>query len=166
MAIELTNVDVNPPLLEQQYQTQVQQTFTQQITEGTTIITTINGGGGGNANGPNVTLTGGVTGYQFQGGGSTLTMVVSDAAVVRAAISAAKSGVNSDITAFTALTGNTGISPWSGSANGGPFATFSGTASVGYVQAELQATMDAVQDATEFLMALTAALLAWGGVET
>lgn len=132
----------------------------------TTVVTTINGGGGGQATGPAITVTSTWNGVNFTASAGTLTLEVLNAANARADISAAKSGSNSDITDFTALTGNTGVHPWTGTANGGPFATYSGTASVGYVQAELQGVMDTLRDTTQFLMFLTAALLAWGGVET
>jgi hypothetical protein len=135
------------------------------ITGDVTVITTINGNSG-QATGPTITLTGGSTGYEFVASAGTVVLAVSNAATVRSSISAAKSGSNGDITDFTGLTGNTGVNPWTGTANGGPFATYSGTASAGYVQSELQGAMDAIRDATQFLMFLTAALLAWGGVET
>lgn len=167
MAYDYTNIDVDPPLLEQQYSATTTQTFAQPvIPEGTTVVTTINGGGGGHANGPNVTLSGGVTGYDFSGSGSTITLAVSNAATVRASISAAKSGSNSDITDFTGLTGNTGFNAWTGTPDQASHTTFSGTASVGYVQAELQAVMDSLEQATGLIMALLTALLANGVIET
>lgn len=167
MAYDYTNIDVDPPLLEQQYSATVTQTFAQPvIPEGTTVVTTINAGGGGHANGPNVTFSGGATGYDFSGAGSTITLAVSNATTVRTSISAAKSGVNADITQFTGLVGNTGFNAWTGTPDQASHATFSGTASVGYVQAELQAVMDSLEQATGLIMALLTALLANGVIET
>ena len=161
-----TNIDTNYPLIYQQYSPPVVSTTTfSSVGDSTTVVTTINGNSG-QATGPVITLSGGSTGYEFDASMGSIVLSVGNAATVRSSISAAKSGANSDITSFTALTGNTGVSPWTGTANGGPFATYSGTASAGYVQAELQGAMDALRDATQFLMFLTAALLAWGGVET
>jgi hypothetical protein len=131
----------------------------------TTIVTTINGNSG-SATGPAITLSGGSTGYVFNASVGSITLAVSNATTVRTSISAAKSGANSDITSFTALTGNTGVSPWTGTASGSGHATYSGTASAAYVQAELQGVMDKLQQTTEFLMFLVAALLAPGVVET
>lgn len=134
------------------------------ITGGTAPVTTINGNSG-IANGPVVTLTGGVTGYSFTGAGSTLTLTVANAATVRTAISAAKSGTNADITNFTGLNSNTGFAAWTGGSDGSTHATFSGTASVAYVQAELQAVMDSLKQATEFIKKLVDAGLATGTIE-
>ena len=154
-----------------------QPTVTTNITGNTTIITTINGNSGAGASGPTITFTGGTTGLDFDASGNTIaltgTLVIANggtgsttAAGARTNLSAAKSGVNSDITAFTALTGNTGVNPWTGTASGSGHATYSGTASAAYVQAELQGVMDKLQETTEFLMFLVAALLAPGIVET
>lgn len=92
------NIDIDPGLQYEQYQIQqVSQTTTN--IEGTTVspVTTINGNSG-NVGGPSVTVSGGVTGYTFVGSGNSLTLTVSNAATIRSAISAAKSGVNTDIT--------------------------------------------------------------------
>jgi hypothetical protein len=136
------------------------------ITGNVTVVTTINGGGGGQATGPAITLGSNWNGVNFVASSGSVNLDILNAANARADLGAAKSGSNDDITDFTALTGNTGVNPWTGTASGGPFATYSGTASAGYVQAELQDVMDKLQETTEFLMFLTAALLAWGGVET
>jgi hypothetical protein len=74
--------------------------------------------------------------------------------------------VNADITQFTGLAGNTGFNVWTGTPDQASHATYSGTASVGYVQAELQGVMDSLQQATGLIMALLTALLANGVVET
>lgn len=143
-----------------------QPTITTNVIEGdTTIITTINGNSG-QATGPAITLSGGSTGYEFNATAGTVTLAVDNAATVRSSISAAKSGVNADITQFTGLTGNTGFNAWTGTPDQASHATFSGTASAGYVQAELQAVMDSLQQATGLIMALLTALLANGVVET
>ncbi len=124
-----------------------------------TVVTTING-----ASGPVINITAAPsTGYEFNG----VVLQVANAATVRTSISAAKSGVNSDITSFTALTGNTGVNPWTGTPNGASQTTYPATvASAAYVQAEMQGLMDKMQDVTEFLMFLVAALLASGVAET
>jgi len=132
----------------------------------TTVINTINGNSG-QATGPTITLSGGATGYEFIAGMGLVTLAVANAATVRASISAAQSGTNSDITSFTALTGNGSVNPWTGTPNGSAQSTYPATvASVGYVQAEMQGLMDKMQDVTEFMMFLVAALLAPGIVET
>jgi hypothetical protein len=132
---------------------------------GASPVTTINGNSG-QVVGPSITISGGSTGYDFQGSSGTLSLVVGNAATVRSSISAAKSGVNADISQFTGLTGNTGFNAWTGTPDQTSHATFSGTASVGYVQAELQAVMDSLQQATGLIMALLTALLANGVIET
>lgn len=164
----LTNVDIDPPLLEQQYQIAPQTTSISNFSgDVTTIITTINGGGGGHASGPNVTFTGGTTGYSFVGSGNSITLTVANAATVRASISAAKSGSNADITDFTGLTGNTGFGADTGVADKTSHATYpSTTASAIYTQAELQGVMDKLKEVTEEAKAIKDALLAWGGLET
>lgn len=67
------------------------------ITGDTTIITTINGNSG-QATGPAITISGGATGYEFVAAAGTITLTVNNAATVRSSISAAKSGINTDIT--------------------------------------------------------------------
>ena len=129
--------------------------------DSTTIVTTINGAGG-----PNINFVSSI-GYEFTGGpGGNVVMSVSNATLARTSISAAKSGVNDDISQFTGLTGNTGFNAWTGTPNQASHPTYSGTASVGYVQAELQGVMDSLQQATGLIMALLTALLANGVVET
>jgi hypothetical protein len=178
MAYDLYNADTDPNLIYYNYATTlVQPAITTNITGATTIITTINGGGGGQASGPNVTFGGGTTGLNFIASGSTIslegTLVVANggtgavtAAGARANLSAAASGANSDITTFTALTGSGGWAQWTGTPDKTAHATFSGTASVAYVQAEMQAVMDSLQEVTEGFMALLATLFAWGGAKT
>jgi hypothetical protein len=137
-----------------------------------TIINTINGRGGSN-----VTFSGGSTGLNFGGTGASFilegTLVIANGgtgattpAGARANLSAAASGANSDITTFTALTGSGGWAQWTGTPDKTAHATFSGTASVAYVQAEMQAVMDSLQEVTEGFMALLATLFAWGGAKT
>ena len=162
----LFNIDTDPPTQYTQYDVpqavNISQTF---LGNTTTVVNTINGGGGGQATGPTITFGGGSTGYTFDATGNSVNLVLSSAATVRTSISAAKSGVNSDITSFTALTGNTGFNAWTGTPNQASHATYSGTASVGYVQAELQSVMDSLQQATGLIMALLTALLANGVIE-
>ena len=61
--------------------------------DGSTVVINING-----ASGPSITISGGSTGYEFNTSGSTISLAVDNAATVRSSISAAKSGVNTDIT--------------------------------------------------------------------
>ena len=135
------------------------------ITGDTTVVTTINGGGGGQATGPAITLGSNWSGINFIASSGNVNIEITNAANARAALGAAASGVNADITQFTALTGNGGFNAWTGTPDQASHATFSGTASVGYVQAELQAVMDSLQQATGLIMALLTALLASGIVE-
>ena len=130
-----------------------------------TTITTINGNSG-QTTGPAVTISGGSTGYDFVAAAGNVTLTVANATTIRTSISAAKSGTNADITSFTGLLGNTGFNAWTGTPDQATHATYSGTASVGYVQAELQGVMDSLKQATGLIMALLTALLANGVVET
>jgi flagellin-like hook-associated protein FlgL len=166
MAAYDTNIDVDYSLIYQQYSPPVTTVTPVAATgDSTTVVTTINGNSG-QATGPVITLSGGATGYEFDASMGSIVLSVGNAATVRSSISAAKSGVNADITQFTALTGNTGFHAWTGTPDQASHATYSGTASVGYVQAELQGVMDALQQATGLIMALLTALLANGVVET
>lgn len=133
---------------------------------GSLPVTTINGGGGGQATGPSLTVTSTWNGVNFTAAQGTLTLEILNAANARTALGAAKSGANDDINTFSALTGNTGFNAWTGTPDQATHATFSGTASVGYVQAEMQAVMDSLQQATGLIMALLIALLANGVIET
>jgi hypothetical protein len=160
------------------YQEYTLPVFTPSVTtvEGATIITTINGGGGGQATGPNVTFSGGTTGLNFTATGNTISLGgtlnianggsgASTAAGARANFGAAASGVNADITMFMNLAGSGGWNAWTGNSDKTSHATFSGTASVGYVQAELQAVMDKLQEQTEAFKALLDTLLASGVIK-
>lgn len=135
------------------------------VTGDTTIITTINGGGGGRATGPSITITSSWAGVNFIASAGTITLEIANATAARGALSAAKSGVNSDLTQFTALTGSGGWSIWTGTPDQTSHATYSGTASVGYVQAELQGVMDKLQQITEAFKALQDTLLAGGEIK-
>jgi len=128
-------------------------------------VVTINGNGGAGASGPNVTISGGSTGYDFNASGSTISLVVSNPATIRSSINAAQSGVNGDITQFTALTGSGGWAIWTGTPDKTSHATYSGTASVGYTQAELQGVMDKLKQITEAFKALQDTLLAGGEIK-
>lgn len=151
------NIDTSGSLIYSDYSSGGPVTFDIPAVPGSTAITVING-----ASGPTLTFSGGASGYDFVPGGTTITLTVSNAATVRSSISAAKSGANSDINTFSALTGSSGWSAWTGSSDKTTHATYSGTASVGYVQAELQGAMDALKHATEFIKALVDTLLASG----
>lgn len=138
-----------------------------------TIINTINGRGGSN-----VTFSGGTTGLDFGGTGANFilegTLVVANGgtgsntpAGARANLQAAQSGANADINSFSALTGNTGVNPWTGTPNGSSQSTYPATVAAAlYNQTQMQDLMDKMQDVTEFMMFLVAALLAPGIVET
>lgn len=105
---------LNNDYVQTSYQT-FQTTVAPTPVEGATVITTINGGGGGMVTGPNITFSGGTTGMNFAGAGNTLTMsgtlVVANggtgsttAAGARTNLGAAASGANADITSLTGLT--------------------------------------------------------------
>jgi hypothetical protein len=166
-SIDSSNPDLNATQIYYYYGIQLPpDTFTTtNISGDVTVITTINGNSG-QATGPTITLSGGSTGYEFIASAGTVSLAVDNATTVRTSISAAKSGVNADITQFTGLAGNTGFNVWTGTPDQASHATYSGTASVGYVQAELQGVMDSLQQATGLIMALLTALLANGAVET
>jgi hypothetical protein len=166
-SIDSTNPDLNATQIYYNYAIQLPPapTIATNISGDVTVITTINGNSG-QATGPTITLSGGSTGYEFIASAGTVSLAVDNATTVRTSISAAKSGVNADITQFTGLTGNTGFNAWTGTPNQASHVTYSGTASVGYVQAELQGVMDSLQQATGLIMALLTALLANGVVES
>lgn len=160
------NIDTSPPLQYQQFAQPPVTTSVTNITGPVSPVTTINGGGG-QVTGPSITFDGGLTGYDFNAAGNTISLAVSNAATVRTSISAAKSGVNADITQFTGLTGNTGFSAWTGGSDGATHATYPATtASVAYVAAELQGVMDKLKQITEAYKKLVDAGLAAGWIET
>lgn len=143
----------------------------------TTVITTINGGGGGQASGSTVTISGGATGLDFTAANGVLTMSgtlapasggtgATTATGARANLGAAKSGVNDDITMFSALAGVSGFGAWTGTSTKAGQSTYSATADVAYNQAQIQALMDKVQQLTEFVKALVDAHHASGVLET
>ena len=161
-SFDIFNIDTDPPTQYTQYDVPqasiVTQTF---MGDTTTIVNNING-----ASGPNINLNGAAIGVAFTGSsGGNVTMSISNATTFRTAISAAKSGVNSDLNQFTALTGSGGWSIWTGTPDKTSHATYSGTASVGYVQAELQSVMDKLQQMTEAFKALQDTLLAGGEIK-
>ena len=169
MSWDFYNQDIDPNMIYfNVYSSTLSQPIVTTTIEGGTIapVTTINGNSGTAVTGPAITISGGSTGYDFAGAAGSITLVVGNAATVRTSISAAKSGTNADITSFTGLNGNTGFNAWTGTPNQATHATYSGTASVGYVQAELQGVMNSLQNATELIMALLTALLANGVIET
>ena len=161
----------------QEYQPFVQSTFVSTtIIGGTSPVTVINGGGGGQATGPNVTFSGGSTGLNFTASGNTISLAgtlalasggtgATTAAGARTNLGAAASGVNADITMFTGLSGSGGWNAWVGGSDKSANNTFSGTASVGYVQAELQAVMDSLKEQTEAFKALLDTLLGSGVIK-
>lgn len=96
---ELFNYDTNPPAIYQQYAPPVTSTFIpQQISGDVTIITTINGGGGGQATGPAITLGSNWSGVNFVANQGNVNIEITNAANARTALGAAASGINTDIT--------------------------------------------------------------------
>lgn len=104
------------------------------VIEGSAPVTVINGGGGGQAVGPNVTFTGGSTGLNFVAAGNTLsltgTLVIANGgtggttvATARANLSAAILGINDDITQLIGLTGSGGWGAPTGTATKTTFDT-------------------------------------------
>jgi hypothetical protein len=142
-----------------------------------TVITTISGGGGGQVSGPNIAISGGLTGLTFVGQGQTITLQgtldvdnggtgATTATGARSNLGAAKSGVNDDITSFTNLSGVSGFGAWTGASTKTGQATYSATADALYNQAQVQALMDKVQQLTEFVKALVDAHHGSGILET
>lgn len=88
------NIDVNYAQVYQQYSQPPPTPITTPVIEGgTTVVTTINGAGGSRIN-----FDGSAIGISFTGStGGVVVMSISNATIFRTAISAAKSGVNSDI---------------------------------------------------------------------
>lgn len=97
--MDSANVEVQPQQIYYNYAIQLPPApiVTTNITGDVTIITTINGNSG-QATGPTITLSGGSTGYEFVASAGTVALAVDNDATVRSSISAAKSGVNTDIT--------------------------------------------------------------------
>lgn len=83
------NLQLDANFTDQEYAAPVQQFSNTTIEGGAAPVFTING-----ASGPAVDFNGGTTGYAYTG----TTLTVANAATVRSSISAAKSGVNTDIT--------------------------------------------------------------------
>jgi hypothetical protein len=164
MAIELYNIDVDAAQIYQQYAPPPPVPIIPVVEGGAAPVVTINGNSG-NVTGPSVTFSGGSTGYAFAGSGNAITLTVANATTVRASIGAAASGANADINTFSALTGSGGWVTWTGTPDKTAHATYSGTASAGYVQAELQGVMDKLKQATEALKALLDTLLASGVIK-
>jgi hypothetical protein len=93
MADELFNYDTNPPALYQSYSQPPPPIVTPTVVGGdVNIVTTINGATG------HITFDGAAIGVGFTGAqGGTVTMSISNPTLFRTAISAAKSGINTDI---------------------------------------------------------------------
>ncbi len=101
MSWDMYNQDVDPNMIyfNVYSSTLSQPIITTTVTGGTVApVTTITGNSGTAVTGPAITISGGSTGYTFTGAAGTVTLAVSNAATVRTSISAAKSGVNTDIT--------------------------------------------------------------------
>lgn len=89
MADEFTT---DPDQIYQQYENQAVQNFIPAVLPSTAVVS-VNG-----ATGPTVTFDGSAAGFNFSPAGSNIIFSVSNAATARAALGAAKSGVNTDIT--------------------------------------------------------------------
>jgi hypothetical protein len=76
MAYDLYNVDLDPNTIYYNVysSTLVQPTITTNISGDVITITTINGGGGGQATGPQITISGGLTGMNFVASGNTIAL--------------------------------------------------------------------------------------------
>lgn len=156
-------LQLNPDFTASQYLQIIPTTFASvTVLPGTTPITSVGGNTGSGASGPSLSVSGGVTGYSFDASGQNVTMQVGSALTVRTSIGAAESGANADINTFSALTGSSGWAAWTGSSDKTAHATYTGTASVAYVQAELQGVMDKLKQTTETLKAVIDTLLASG----
>lgn len=68
------------------------------VTGDITVISTINGGGGGQATGPAITLGSNWSGINFIASAGNVNIEITNAANARAALGAAASGINTDIT--------------------------------------------------------------------
>lgn len=154
------NLQLDSDFTEQEYGGSRTTTFGQTPQAGSTAITVLNG-----ITGPTIDFDGSGIGFSFSPAGSTIILSVSNAATARGALSAAQSGANADINTFSALTGNTGWSAWTGSSDKTAHATYSGTASAAYVQSELQGVMDKLKQITEAYKALQDVLLGIGITE-
>lgn len=125
---------------------------------GSTFVGTLNAQTG------NVALGGGSTGFAFPSGGGVITMTGplttkgdlytrTGATGIRLAVGGDNSRLAADSTQATGLTwinASTGWTAWTGAATRTSQATYpTTTASVGYIQAELQGVMDALKHVTE-----------------
>ena len=97
--IELYNVDTDPNQQYIQYSVpQVINLTPTTVTGDVTIITTINGGGGGRVTGPSITFGSTWNGVNFVGSGNSIDLEITNATQARTDLGAAKSGINTDIT--------------------------------------------------------------------
>jgi hypothetical protein len=173
------NVDNSAALVYDQYLAPEFEIPAQQVIAGT-AITNLNG-----LTGPNITLSGGTTGLSFTPAGVTITVAGTlvaanggtgnasytkgDLLAASAATTLSKLAVGSNNARLAADSGqatglvwinaSTGFTAWTGTPSAATHATYSGTASVGYAQAELQGVMDALKNVTEAYKALSDALL-------
>lgn len=97
--LDLYIIDTDPSLVYQQYSPPPAISITPQVITGdVTIITTINGGGGGQATGPAITLGSNWSGINFVAASGNVNIEITNAANARGALGAAASGINTDIT--------------------------------------------------------------------
>lgn len=156
-------------------------TITTNISGNVTVITTINAGGGGQAIGPVITLTGGTTGLTFTASSSTInlsgTLVAANggtgnasytkgdllAASAATTLSKLATAANNarlatdsgTLTGLIWLLASTGWGAPSGTLSRAAYASYAGqTVSAAYVQAEAQATDDAVKLISQVLVAI------------
>jgi hypothetical protein len=93
------NLQLSSDFTAQQYSPPVPAIPTNIVNLGaTTVVTTINGGGGGQATGPAITFNSAWSGVDYTATAGNVTLTIVNAANARAALGAAKSGVNTDIT--------------------------------------------------------------------
>ena len=93
------NLQLSSDFTAQQYSPPVPAIPTNIVNLGaTTVVTTINGGGGGQATGPAITFNSAWSGVDYTATAGNVTLTIINAANARAALGAAKSGINTDIT--------------------------------------------------------------------
>lgn len=152
-------LELDPTFAEVQARnTNTQDPLVPTVNVGTTSVTSVSGGNSGFGStqvGGAVTLVGPLT---TKGDLYTRSSTVGTR-LPTAANDARLTTDSSTTTGLIWIAASTGWTAWTGTNDRTSHATFSGTASVGYVQAELQAVMDSLKQITEAFKALQADLL-------